>query len=69
MKDIKISLAAARVNVGLTQAEVANDLRISKKTLINWEEGKVKPSYATIKTLSSLYKIPLENIFLPQNTT
>lgn len=69
MKEIKISLAAARVNVGLTQEEVANDLRISKKTLINWEKGKVKPSYATIRTLSSLYKMPVENIFLPKNTT
>lgn len=69
MKDIKISLAAARVNAGLTQVEVANDLRISKKTLINWEKGKARPSFATIRTLSNLYKMPVDNIFLPKNTT
>lgn len=69
MKDIKISLAAARVNAGFTQAEVANNLRISKKTLINWEKGKAKPSCATVRTLSNLYKMPVCNIFLPQNAT
>lgn len=69
MKDIKISLAAARVNAGLTQVEVAKDLRISKKTLINWEKGKATPSFPTIKALSNLYKMPIKNIFLPKNTT
>lgn len=34
MNDLKISLAAARVNAGLTQEKVANALKISKKSLL-----------------------------------
>ena len=36
---IQISLAAARVNAGLTQEEVAEKLQVSKKTIVNWEKG------------------------------
>lgn len=65
MAEIKISLAAARVNAMFTQDEVAEKLKVSNKTIVNWENGKSKPSYATLKTLSDLYNIPMDNIFLP----
>lgn len=38
-KVLQISLAAARVNAGLTQKYVAKELRVSNKTLANWENG------------------------------
>lgn len=65
MEKLQISLAAARVNAGLTQDDVAKHMKVSKKTIVNWEKGKVKPSLATIKMLSLLYNIPIDNIFLP----
>lgn len=65
MDSLKISLAAARVNAGMTQAEVAGKMGVSKKTIINWEKGVVKPSFANLYTLSSLYRIPQDNIFCP----
>lgn len=65
MDKLQISLAAARVNAGLTQDDVAKHMKVSKKTIVNWEKGKVKPSLATIKMLSLLYHIPIDNIFLP----
>lgn len=39
MEKLQISLAAARVNAGLTQEEVAKNMKISKNTLVNWEKG------------------------------
>ncbi len=66
---IQISLAAARVNARLTQEEVANRMKIGKRTIINWEKGVVLPSFADIKMLSDIYGIPVDNIFLPQKST
>lgn len=69
MENLKISLVAARVNAGLTQAEVAEKLHVSNKTIVNWEKGIVVPNFATIHMLSVLYKIPEDNIFLPIKST
>lgn len=66
MEKLQISLAAARVNAGMTQEDVAKELHVSKQTIVNWEKGKVIPNFATLNTLSSLYKIPANNIFLPK---
>lgn len=61
----EISLAAARVNAGFTQAEVAKYMHISNKTLSNWETGASEPSFADLNTLSSLYRVPIDCIRLP----
>lgn len=66
---LQISLAAARVNAKLTQEEVANKMKIGKRTIINWEKGTVTPSFANLKMLSDIYGIPVDNIFLPQEAT
>ena len=66
---IQISLAAARVNAKLTQEEVANRMKIGKRTIINWEKGVVMPSFADLHMLSDIYGIPVDNIFLPQKST
>lgn len=65
MEVIQISLAAARVNAGLTQEEVAKMMKISKNTLVNWEKGISEPTITQGRELSKFYKIPLDNIFLP----
>lgn len=69
MEVLQISLAAARVNARMTQAEVAEKLRISKQTVNNWENGKSSPSFATLNTLAGMYRIPVEYIFLPAKST
>nr|DAY67991.1 MAG TPA: Helix-turn-helix XRE-family like protein [Caudoviricetes sp.] len=69
MQNVKISLAAARVNAKLTQEDVAKSLKVSKKTVINWEKGAVTPSFAILDTLSRLYNMPLDYIFLPTKST
>ena len=63
MDKIRITLAAARVNAGMTQEEVSKEMHISKNTLVNWEKGKTKPTIAQSRSLSDLYRLPLEYIF------
>lgn len=69
MSEIKISLAAVRVNAEMTQEQVAQELHVSRQTVMNWETGKASPSYATLETLSRLYNFPIDNIFLPVKST
>ena len=69
VNEIQISLAAARVNAGMTQEDVAQILKVSNKTIGNWEKGLSIPSAATLFTLASLYGIPEDNIFLPSKST
>lgn len=68
MTDIKISLAAARVNAEMTQDDVAKALKVSKTTVTNWETGKTAVSYPVLMALSELYSFPADNIFLPVKT-
>lgn len=69
MNEIKISLAAARVNAEMTQAEVAKVLHLSKDTIRNWEKGKVKPKSIQLHALCDVYDFPVDNIFLPDEST
>lgn len=63
----QISLAAARVNAGLTQAEAAEKAHVSNKTINNWENGKVSPSFANVELLCRIYGISSDYIFYLQN--
>lgn len=60
----QISLAAARVNAGLTQEEVAKTLGVSKNTIINWEKGKSIPRATQMQKMCEIYNISEEYIFL-----
>lgn len=67
IETLRISLAAARVNAGMTQEETANKLQVTKQTIINWEKGRVMPGVPEMEMLSRVYRIPIENIFLHNN--
>ena len=58
----KISLAAARVNAGLTQKQVCKALNISKTTLVNYEKGRTIPDVQIGGELAKLYKMSPDNI-------
>ena len=68
LERIQISLAAARVNAGLTQADVAKALNVGKQTIVSWEKGRSEPKMSQSRELSLLYRIPLDYIFLPQKS-
>lgn len=59
---IKISMAAARLNAGLTQKKVCETLGISKTTLVNYEKGRTIPDCKIAGELANLYKMPVDNI-------
>ena len=61
-KELRISLAAARVNAGYTQQEACKLIRVSKNTLIAWESGKRIPNPDYIKKIEEVYKINYSNI-------
>ena len=62
MGDLSISWAAARVNAGLTQAEVCSAIKVSKNTIINWESYKSEPTISQAKALCKLYGVSIEVI-------
>ena len=66
---LKITLKAARINVGLSQKEVAKLLGISNKTIHSWENGATSPSAKHIDALCELYKVSFNDInFSPNNS-
>lgn len=66
MERLQISLAAARVNAGMTQEYVSNKMHVSKQTVVNWEKGYSEPTISQSKELSDLYNMPLEYISFAQ---
>ncbi len=69
MEKIQISLAAARVNAKMTQADIAGKMCISKQTIVNWENGRVIPKQAQLEMMCRIYHIPVDCIFLPMKST
>lgn len=64
----QITLAAARVNAGMSQKDAAKKLGVSNKTLASWERGQYFPNAQKIDRICELYNIPVDNlIFLPRN--
>lgn len=58
MEKVKMTLSAARKNVGLTQSNAAKALGVSTSTLQNWEKGTTYPNQPEIDKICNLYKIP-----------
>lgn len=59
---IKITLAAARVNAGLTQKEAAELANVSKKTLSSYERGERLPKVDVLNALCQNYGCKLDDI-------
>lgn len=54
----KISIKAARIDKGLSQAEAAKVLGIERRTLGKWENGKTHPDVRFLDKFAELYEIP-----------
>lgn len=59
----QITLKAARVNAGLTQAEAAKKINVSTSTLKNWEKGATFPKQPHILKICEVYGIQYDHIF------
>ena len=64
----KISLEAARINAKLTQKELAEILGVSNATIVNWESGKTEPNLSQLKKISELSGIPMDFIFVTEQS-
>ena len=62
MENLKISLAAARVNAGLTLEQACALLKVSKNTLIKWEKGKSCPGWDKVQLIEKIYNFPINHI-------
>ena len=62
---LKISMASARVNAGLTQKQLAIKCDVSESTIINWENGKSHPHIKKLPLLEKAYGIPLDHVKIP----
>lgn len=64
---VKITLASARENAGLSIEKVAEIMHKSKNTITNWENGKTSLKVHDFVELCNLYKISNDYIILPNN--
>lgn len=58
-------MAAARVNAGMTQEEVAREMHLNKQTIVNWEKGRIIPKPAQFNEYCRIVGIPKDCVFLP----
>lgn len=63
MRNIQISLKAARVNAGFTIREAAKLLGISPTTLIKWENDPGKLNFYEQQKIENVYDFPTDHIF------
>lgn len=66
---MSITLKAARINLGLTQAQAAEKLGISTNTLQKYEAGITFPNIKMIRKIESVYDVEYNDIsfILPEN--
>ena len=62
-ESVKINLAAVRVNAKMTQEEWAKALGVQAQTVSNWEVGRNQPKLETVRKMSELSGIPIDNIY------
>ena len=68
MRELKISIAAARVNSKLNQREFAEKIGVSLATVTNWEKGKTEPDASQLREIRRLSGIPMDYIFIPKES-
>jgi putative transcriptional regulator len=54
-----------RSEVGLTQADLAAALGVSRQTVISIENGRYLPSLPLAFRIARLFEVPLEELFQP----
>ena len=60
--NFKISIAAARVNAGKTQAQIAEALHVGKQTVVSWEKGKTSPTVRKAQEFCELCNVPFDRV-------
>lgn len=65
---MRVTIKAARVNVGLNQADFAKAIGVGVRTVQSWESGASSPRADKMPEICSVLKCEIEDIiFLPSN--
>lgn len=59
---MKITLKAARVNVGFTQKEAAEKIGVTEYTVFNWEKGRSFPNVKNLKAIEEAYRVSYQDL-------
>lgn len=65
----KITLEAARVNTGLTQAQLAEKMGVSRQSVIDWETGKREMRTPYFYLFCNITGFSEDDIILPKKST
>lgn len=65
----KLTIEAVRVNSGLTQAEMADKLGITRTYYCNMEKGKVPIKSVYVYSICQITGFGVDDIILPERTT
>ena len=64
-KNIKENLVKYRKNAGLTQAQLAEKLGYSDKTISKWEREEGVPDIYILKEIADLYGVTVNDLITP----
>ena len=65
MKEVAINLKALRIKAGMTQKELADELRVSLSTYSNWEalkKGRRTPTIEMLTKIADVLNVSLDDI-------
>lgn len=60
MNKVKERLKELRIEKGLTQKQIAKELKISEDSIYNWEKGRSEPSILDLINLSTLLNVTID---------
>ncbi len=60
---IKNEVGKLRMQLGATQEDLANKVRVSRQTIIALEKGNYTPSILLALKVASYFKMPVEKVF------
>lgn len=60
--EIGKKLKEARINSGLTQEQVAEEIKVTRQTISNWENERSYPDIINVIDLSNLYSLSLDDL-------
>lgn len=63
---MRMTLAAARINAGLTQEEASKRIGVSRQTISYWETGQHGPTRRNLAKLCEVYQISAEFLNLKE---